>query len=385
MFKLLFIITFISLAYDVYLQKDGFVTIKSSPMRGAMVDQYDRQVLIIRLKSPSDVLKDSIAKMDKQKMRDQDYQEILRVLGNIELHFQKQFKDSLAFQSELIASPYPIRDESGNGKIIDISGLHRQKRQIWRALFSFLRLARPAARVAGKLTKYGKFLKVIKYGGYAASAAVFAYELADIFGAVPDHKYNELTQQLAIMHDNRLEDLKVMRNITLLSINSQNSIKDLTIEVDQALGQARDRTELSILVSQIFSSYLQQLTTGLMLLMNGKIPSFFLSLETQIRWLETKLPGILVNEISSITPHLSVTLKGIDSENNQLIILVEVPKLTSSFQILNFVEWEPEVISNKTCYTSPRRRLFLAFPPGLETNEIKSPLLIEIVLYNSLN
>lgn len=50
--------------------------------------------------------------------------------------------------------------------------------------------------LSGKLTKYGRFIKTIKYAGYATSATVFTYELAEIFGAVPDQRYEELTQKI---------------------------------------------------------------------------------------------------------------------------------------------------------------------------------------------
>lgn len=63
-----------------------------------------------------------------------------------------------------------------------------------------------------------------------------------------------------------------------------------------------------------------------MILLQGKIPPFLMSLETQRNWLEQKISSGLLLYISSISPHLTTSLKAIDEANGQLIIQVTVPQ-----------------------------------------------------------
>lgn len=345
-------------------------------LKGALVDEYSQQVLIIKIKSPSDVIKDVISRLDQRAMGSNLANSLLRTLGSIELHYQEQFTSTLSLYQELIATPYPISEEEGNGKILDLTSLRRIKRNPLRIIMAFLRMIRPVARTAGKLTKYGKFMKTMKYAGYAATAGVFTYELADIFGAIPDVKYEELTRQLSELHALRTDDLIIMRNITLMSISANENIQDLTKEINSVLVESNDKFEIMIRTSQVFGSYINQLSSGLALLMQGKLPSTLIPLEKQRIWLEAKLPSPLLSDIGSITPHLKIQLKAVDEENGQLVLTVEVPKTGARFQILNYLKWEPKIIINETCYTSPRNDLYLAYPPS-SSDEIRQPLLID--------
>ena len=280
------------------------VTVTTPITRGALVDSYSSDALIIKFKSPSDVIKDVIRNIDTKQMGKTVTDQLLTTLGNIETHYQKQFKDLLSTYQELIVTPYPYEGSKGNSQLLDITTLRRTKRSWWRAIMAFARAVRPVARNAGKLTKYGKFMKGLKYTGYAVSAGVFAYEMADIFGAIPDVKYNEVTRQLKELHEGRVQDLLIMKNITLMTVNNNNLIKDLSLEISEAISDSHDRFEINIRVSQIFGSYIQQLMMGLSLIFQGKLPSSIVSLELQRTWLEGKLPSPLLNDISSITPHL---------------------------------------------------------------------------------
>lgn len=129
-------------------------------------------------------------------------------------------------------------------------------------------------------------MKGIKYTGYVASAGIFAYEMADAFGFIPDVKYDEVTRQLGELHELRTRDLEIMSNVTLMTINTNSNIMDMNNEVSQILASAYDRFELMIRISQVFGSYMQQLSNSFILLMQGKIPSSLVSLELQRTWLE---------------------------------------------------------------------------------------------------
>lgn len=69
-------------------------------------------------------------------------------------------------------------------------------------------------------------------------------------------------------------------------------------------------------------------------------------------------------------------LKAVDAERNQIILLIQVPQISASFQILNFESWKPKIISDGE-YTSPRKNLFLAYPPAESNQVVDNPLLID--------
>ncbi|KAJ8720996.1 hypothetical protein PYW08_006461 [Mythimna loreyi] len=281
---------------------------------GALVDSYDKKLIVLKLKSPEDVVKDVLGRLDFAKMGTGLTSEIKKTLGGIEVHYQKQFIEILGTYQELIVTPYPVElQNQGNGQLLDITGLRRQKRSWWRVIMAFLRAVRPVARNAGKLTKYGKFIKGLKYAGYAASAGVFAYEIAEVFGAVPDLKYQEVTRQLNELHDGRVKDLEVLKNITLITVNTNNNMRDIGVEVSNVLSEAHDRFEIMIKVSQVFGSYMQQLSNSLLLLLQGNIPSNLISLELQRDWLERQLPSPLLN-------HALLPCRNISSEASVIIM-----------------------------------------------------------------
>ncbi|CAG9558013.1 unnamed protein product [Danaus chrysippus] len=304
-------------------------------------------------------------------------QDLRLTFGSLETHYQKQFKEVLSVHQELIATPYPLETSEGNGRLIDISRYGRSKRNLWMRLLTFLRSVRPVARMAGKLTRYGKFMKGIKYAGYAASTAVFAYEMADVFGAIPDKKYEEVSRQLEELHSSRTKDLFIMKNITLFTTGLHDSIRDVTSQINQVISESYDKYEMYVKGSQILNSYIQQVNINLILIRLGGIPSNVITIENQRIWLENKLPSLLLPDIGTITPHLKTTLKAIDEEKNQVILYVEVPTLGTDFQLLNFVRWEPELMVNKVCYSSPRKELYLAFKRDIGDGMIEDPLLVD--------
>ncbi|KPJ12189.1 hypothetical protein RR48_01601 [Papilio machaon] len=346
-------------------------------LRGALVDQYTGQALIIKIKSPSEIIKDSLSLIAFDRMDSQIAQDLRLTFGNLETHYQKQFKEVLSIHQELIATPYPLEVSEGNGRLIDISKYSRSKRSVWWRMLNFLRSVRPAARIAGKLTRYGKFMKGAKYAGYAASAAVFTYEMADIFGALPDKKYEEVSRQLEEIHAARTTDLIVMKNITIFTTGLHESIRDTTSQLNRVVSESYDKYEMYVKSSQILNSYIQQINIDLILIRLGGIPSNIITIENQRVWLERKLPSLLLSDISTITPHLRTTLKAIDEEKNQIVLYVEIPTLGTDFQLLNFVRWEPELVIEETCYSSPRKELYFAFRRDVGDGVIEDPLLID--------
>lgn len=162
------------------------------------------------------MLHDALATVDREKTPQAVYNSLARQFGYLEKIYQQQYTSILSTFQQLIITPYPTQI-SEERKTFDMTHLSRPKRNPLRVVMAFLRAIRPVARVGGQLTKYGKFIKTLKYTGYAVSAGVFAYEMADIFGAIPDQKYHELTQQIQTLYEKREEDLKVLDKNNILS------------------------------------------------------------------------------------------------------------------------------------------------------------------------
>ncbi|UHK03221.1 MAG: hypothetical protein FZCXV1_gp3 [Hangzhou zicrona caerulea xinmovirus 1] len=353
------------------------VTIKTPIIRGAIVDSYSKQVLIIRLASPSDLITDVIKRIDFEKMDRANELALRRMYGELETHYQASFRSMLRMYQEIITTPYPMRQDPTHNTILDLTSLNRSRRNLLLRFISFLRVVRPISSTVSKISKYRKFMNVLKYTGYASSTAVFAYELADIFGAIPDKRYIEVTRQLKELHEKRVEDLLIIGNISLFATTLSREVKEAAVELSYILSSAQDRSEIHIKSSQVLQSYTQQTATALMLALIGKIPSSLVSLDNQRAWLEQKLPSDLLQDISSITPHLETKIKNIDEDSYQVVFTVEIPNPEARFQPLNFVSWEPELIINGSCYTSPRRELYLAFPRSANKEIIRSPLLVD--------
>lgn len=85
---------FFFICFDLLVFQE-LTTIKSPPIRGALVDEYNSQFMIVKIKSPSDVLEDVIKRLDKDRIDPKLYTAIAKPLGNIEVHFQKQFNKLL--------------------------------------------------------------------------------------------------------------------------------------------------------------------------------------------------------------------------------------------------------------------------------------------------
>lgn len=62
-----------------------------------------------------------------------------------------------------------------------------------------------------------------------------------------------------------------MKNITLVTLNMNQNMKDITQSVNEAIASSSDQTDLSISVSKVFSSYITQTGINLILLNQGKI------------------------------------------------------------------------------------------------------------------
>lgn len=323
------------------------------------------------------MLHDALATVDREKTPQAVYNSLARQFGYLEKIYQQQYTSILSTFQQLIITPYPTQI-SEERKTFDMTHLSRPKRNPLRVVMAFLRAIRPVARVGGQLTKYGKFIKTLKYTGYAVSAGVFAYEMADIFGAIPDQKYHELTQQIQTLYEKREEDLKVLDKISLVTMSLNEQIRDTTDEFKRLITDVETITEIKIRGSHLLTNYLSQLTFSLMILLQGKIPPFIMSLETQRNWLEQKISSGLLLYISSISPHLVTSLKAIDETNGQLVIKVTIPQPETRFQLLHYVKWEPKLWIKSKCYSSSVPYLYLAYPSSKSSDiVVKNPMLLD--------
>lgn len=114
--------------------------------------------------------------------------------------------------------------------------------------------------------------------------------------------------------------MKILDKISLVTLSLNEQIRDTTSEFKKLITEVESITEIKIRGSHLLTNYLSQLTFSIMILLQGKIPTFLKSLETQRNWLEQKISSGLLLYIASISPHLTVELKAIDEKNGQLVI-----------------------------------------------------------------
>lgn len=229
------------------------VETKAPIIRGALIDDYTDEALVIKLTPPERMINDALQTVDRSKTPVSIYNSLVLQFGYLEKIYQRQYNDVLESFQQMIVTSYPTK-QLGERKTFDMTHLSRTKRSPLRALVAFLRAVRPVARVRGKLTKYGKFIKTMKYAGYVSSAGVLAYEMADIFGAIPDQKYNEITRQIQTLYDKREEDLNVMEKISLVTMSLNDQIRDTTSEFKKLISEVDTLTEIKIRGSHLLTN-----------------------------------------------------------------------------------------------------------------------------------
>lgn len=350
-------------------------------LKGAMVDNYRTEVLIIKLQTPQDIIKNSLLNVDLTNVPDNLRTKLLLTIGEVEKIAQKRFEFTLS----TIVSTLPLTTVvQTDQQEIPKSFIHhsRSKRNPMRLFLSLLRLSRPVARVvpsAVKAGKYARFLKGIKYAGYAASAAAISYEIVDAAGLVPDFRYNELRAAFDEIVHNQQKDLNYYGNLTLLTMKFQEETINNIQNLRTIIVESSSHLEVFIKASMLFNDYLEQLQLSLLMLLNGKLTDFLMSDDTQRAWLESKLPTYLLTYIGTLTPTFDLKFAGYDYKDHNVFISLSVPEPGKQFQLLNFVEWEPLVKIGKECYTSPEPFYYLAYPTTMpqDVHIIEHPLIFD--------
>ncbi|UHK03304.1 MAG: hypothetical protein GuXV1_gp3 [Guiyang xinmovirus 1] len=355
------------------------ITPEKNPVRGALIDGYSKELMIIHLPSPADMIKEALTPFQFQEMPESEELSLRLILGSVEKESMKRFNGLVEELSELIPVEIPIEEEP---KIpITLRHQTRTKRSPIRAFMTLLRVMRPVTRVVpagARMSRYAKFLKAVKYTGYAASAAVISFEIADAFGLVPDARYEALKEAMLALQENREKDLDFMGNMTLITLTSQEKTLSQVSRLRETILNSKTSMELYLKGVNSFNQYISQLQFSLLLLNQGHISSSLLSIDNQRMWLENKLPTPLLRYIGTITPTFKVRLAGFDEKNNNIFISIDVPNPDTGYQLLNFVQWEPFLKIGDDCYTSSIPFVYIAYKPILNSDAvtIRDPLIL---------
>lgn len=110
------------------INNDPILVETHSPIiKGALIDDYTDEALIIKLTPPDRMLHDALMTVDRERTPATTYNSLVAQFGYLEKIYQQQYTDILEAFQQLIVTPYPTK-QLEERKTFDITHLSRQKR-----------------------------------------------------------------------------------------------------------------------------------------------------------------------------------------------------------------------------------------------------------------
>ncbi|QMP82150.1 glycoprotein [Odonatan anphe-related virus OKIAV59] len=330
----------------------GSTTICNIPKfsRGLVVHDWRYKLITISIPKPTEIVKIALKTLDLSKT--DEMRQAHTIVDGMAILLDKSMRQRLAAYSEEV---YLTIEEQKS--LIST----RTKRSAWSVIAAFFRATLP--QLGRSLATKGALKAMMKHSFMALVTSGITYGISQ--AQLPNVELIE--EQIMLLKSGQKESTSVLSHLTLVNSMAIGDITEFSTSIRSAFLESRTGDSLTRTAYMLLREFLDDTYFSLDRLMSGHIPQFLMSPGTQKEWITTSTQTFGL--IESISPHFKVKVLLIDDEKFNIYLSVRIP-VFSGVQRKVFGEWDPKILHNRTCYTTPHSSWILSLNPDHDSRGI---------------